>query len=286
MLMVARLAPRQLDEATPRIVEFLNEQIAPDGGACDRSGKSDLYYTAFLLEDFFALKVDPPRERVEPYLRAFGTGADQDLVHQAALVRAWAALGGCDDPSFGQAILENVESHRSEDGGYAAEPGARDGTLYHAFLALGAYQDLGVELPGPERLAESIARLRSRDGGYANALDLPMGTTPSTAAAATVLRNLGMPTPEGLGNWLSSQVHSSGGFLALPEAPIPDLLSTATALHALAALDVPMEPLREHCLDFIDTLWTGRAFVGHWDDDVTDCEYLFYALLALGHLSV
>ena len=28
--------------------------------------------------------------------------------------------------------------------------------------------------------------------------------------------------------------HPMGGFLAAPQAPIPDLLSTATALHALS----------------------------------------------------
>ena len=44
--------------------------------------------------------------------------------------------------------------------------------------------------------------------------------------------------------------------------------------------------MRDRCLDFIDTLWTGRAFCGHWQDDEVDCEYAFYALLALGHLSM
>ena len=39
-------------------------------------------------------------------------------------------------------------------------------------------------------------------------------------------------------------------------------------------------------IDFLDSLWTGKAFVGTWEDDEADCEYVFYALLALGHLSV
>ena len=63
-------------------------------------------------------------------------------------------------------------------------------------------------------------------------------------------------------------------------------MSTATALHALASLDVSFLALRDRCLDFIDSLWTGRGFCGHWQDDEIDCEYLFYALLALGHLSL
>jgi hypothetical protein len=65
---------------------------------------------------------------------------------------------------------------------------------------------------------------------------------------------------------------------------MPDLLSTATALHALALLGVPFEQ-RELCLDFVDTLWTrSGGFYGYWGDDGLDCEYTFYALLALGHL--
>ena len=40
-------------------------------------------------------------------------------------------------------------------------------------------------------------------------------------------------------------------------------------------------------LDFVDSLWSNRgAFHGHWADDDLDVEYCFYALLALGHLSV
>ena len=68
-------------------------------------------------------------------------------------------------------------------------------------------------------------------------------------------------------------------------APVPDLLSTATALHALDAMHVDLKPLAEPCLDFLDSLWTNRGgFCGSWEDDALDCEYTYYALLALGHL--
>ena len=66
------------------------------------------------------------------------------------------------------------------------------------------------------------------------------------------------------------------------------LLSTATALHALACMERPLsEDQRERCLDFVDTLWTAEGgFHGHWADDALDPEYTFYGLLALGHLAV
>jgi len=286
MLQVARLAPNLLHEAAPAVVEFLQGELAEDGGARDRAGKSDLYYTAFRLDGLVALQAELPVEHVVPYLRRFGNGAELDLVHQACLARCWAAVGVTPDDSLVASVLEVVESHRSADGGYGVRVGASDGTVYNAFLSLGAYQDLGRELPEPARLGASLARLRAADGGYADIVGLPAGTTPTTAAAVTLFRHLNVPAPSSVGRWLMSRAHPKGGFLALPQAPIPDLLSTATALHALVSLDVPIEPVRDRCLDFIDSLWTGRGFCGHWQDDELDCEYAFYALLALGHLSL
>jgi hypothetical protein len=55
-------------------------------------------------------------------------------------------------------------------------------------------------------------------------------------AAITLLHQLEMPLNPDAGHWILNQMHPSGGFLAMPMAPIPDLLSTATALHALACL--------------------------------------------------
>jgi hypothetical protein len=108
-----------------------------------------------------------------------------------------------------------------------------------------------------------------------------------TAAAVMLLRALGGAPDPHLGVWLLDRCQSNGGFLAGPAAPIPDLLSTATGLHALAALDVPIAGLREACLDFVDSLWTNRGgFYGSWVDDDIDCEYTYYGLLALGHLRV
>ena len=73
----------------------------------------------------------------------------------------------------------------------------------------------------------------------------------------------------------------------MPGAPIPDLLSTATALHALVGMKASLEPIKEPCLDFVDSLWTSAGgFYGNWADDALDCEYTYYGLLALGHLSL
>ena len=76
-----------------------------------------------------------------------------------------------------------------------------------------------------------------------------------TAGAVVLLNNLHLPINAEVGQWLRARVHAQGGFVAVPDAPIPDLLSPATALHALAALDVRLtEEQTERCLDFVDSL--------------------------------
>jgi hypothetical protein len=287
MLLVARLAPAELGESRDLVVSFIRERLNPDGGFQDRAGLSDLYYTVFGLDALVALRADLPAGPVAAFLTKYGSGDDLDFVHLACLARAWAAvrpqLEGvpCDE------IVERLARYRSRDGGFAPVENAAHGTVYGAFLAAGAHEDLRREVPGAAALLCSIEALRARDGSYANQPGLDTGVTTATAAAALLLRRLGQEVDRNVGVWLLDRCYARGGFFASPGTPVPDLLSTATALHALSALHMPTGGLREPCLDFIDSLWTNRGgFHGTWVDDEPDCEYTFYALLALGHLTV
>jgi prenyltransferase beta subunit len=272
MLRAARLAPSLLREAGPRVVEFLRGQLNDDGGGRDRRGRGDLYYTVFVLDGLTALgaAVDPAPTLA--YVRGFGDGEGLDLVHLACLARCWAALpdGGL-DAETATGILRRI--------------GGEHGTVYDCFLALGAYQDLNCEPPHTDRIARCVEAAGSSDGAYGNTPGARHGTTTNTAAAVLVLHALGLSVAGTVAEWLLHRCDETGGFRAGPTAPTPDLLSTATALHALATLDVPLASIKERCLDYLDTLWTGRAFHGHWADEVEDAEYTFYGLLALGHLS-
>ncbi len=289
MLQVARVAPKALGESAALVREFFLRQFAENGGGVDRDGRADLYYTIFSLAGLQALQTDAPVEKVEAFLRAFGEGDALDFVHLGALARCWAVVG-LEEMSAGLAevLLARIEGFRSRDGGYDSDADAAHGNAYGCFVALGAYQDLRHEMPGPMRMVQCLKFLETPDGAWANARGLATGSTNATAAAVAVLHQLGMPMNAGVADWLLARTHPQGGFLAMPDAPIPDLLSTATALHALACLEreIPA-PIRERCLDFIDTLWSAEGgFHGHWADDHLDAEYTFYGLLALGHLSV
>ena len=282
MLQVARLAPKLLGDSTPLVEQFIRSQQNSDGAFRDLNGVSDLYYTVFGLESLVALRVASPR--VATYLNSLAPD-DLDFIHLCCFARALASLDG-PIPSP-ERLARGIESYRTPDGGYNVLPGAKQGTVYASFLALGAYQDLKAEMPDAARMLTALDALRTPDGAWANDSSLPIGSTNATAAAVAILRNLGRPAPEEAGGWLLARVHAEGGFLAAPNAPLPDLLSTATALHALAGMQVPLDAIEEKCLNFVDSLWTNEgSFYGTWMETQLDCEYTYYGLLALGHLSL
>jgi prenyltransferase beta subunit len=251
MLQVARLAPSLLQDASSPVAEYFLSQFNDDGAAMDRAGQSDLYYTVFALEGLIALQRDFP-PHVQRFLESLGDGDDLDLVHLCCLARCWAAL-----KRPAPDLATRIEALWDRD------------NVYHSFLAWGALQDLG----------RTLAPFPVQDTS-------PARTTPTTAATVTLLRQMQSPVPANTVQWLLARAHPEGGFCASEAAPMPDLLSTATALHALSGQKVSVAHLKEQTLDFLDTLWTGKAFCGTWADDEPDCEYTYYGLLAMGHLSL
>jgi prenyltransferase beta subunit len=295
MLQVARLARRTLGDSAALVTGFLESLALPGGGYRDRGGRADLYYTAFAVDALAALDAAPVGDRaaeVRRFLAGFGSGDGLDFVHRCCLARVWAAQGpGAIDVSLQSALLAGIARHRAADGGYNSRAGAARGTAYGCFLAVNARSDLGCPVGEGGAEAEGIVAclesLRSADGGWSNAGDQAQGSTTATAAAIATLRGLGRSVPPQAGAWLLARRHPAGGFTAAADAPIPDLLSTAVALHALDALDVPWREHRDSVLDFLDTLWTSEgAFHGSWADDEPDAEYTYYGLVALGHASV
>jgi len=269
MLQVARLAPMTLGDSADLVVQFVESKMHASGAFVDRADAPDLYYTVFGLGCLTALQRDPPRKRVAAYLATFGDGDGLDLIHRCCLARCWAEIG--ERPPRG--LVEHVTQH---------EPSS----AYEAFMLLGARQDAGVDPPACEALIDALA---TGDGGYANDAAMKIANTPATAAAVTVRHALGLSNSPRSATWLLERCHADGGFFAMDGAPMPDLLSTAVALHALSAMHADINAVREPCLGFIDTLWSPRgAFYGNWaeEDEALDVEYTWYALLALGHLSV
>ncbi len=273
MLRVAGRARHLLNDSGASVIRFVRSRFQDGGGFRGRGRQSDLYYTVFAMESLLALRAELPVKDIEAYLLSFQGGESLDLVHLACLGRCWADLPGKEPPGLLRAaILARIESCRLRGGGYGNRPEEETGSVYHGFLAKGAYQDLCGSLPNATALARWVK---------------PADTdpTPLMAGAVILLEELGAEVPDVSKEWLLSRHHERGGFFVNPAVPIPDLLSTATALHALAGMGVSLETVRTPCLEFVHSLQSGEGgFQGMGADRVVDCEYTYYGLLALGHL--
>ena len=289
MLQVARLAPKLLGSATENIEAFIRSLQADNGGFCNRVGEPDLYYTIFGVGCLQALQAEVDLEKHRNYLDTLPFPEELDFVHLASLARAWTILPEGAPPALRDQILANLEAYRAADGGYHnAVKEAPAGTAYGGFLALGTYQDLGVPMPAQDLFTQALLNLILPDGSFANGKGISAGLTTTTAGAVAVLNNLGQPVPASTQDWILSRFYPiDGGFFAAEEAPVPDLLSTATALHALATLQADLSRIKEPTLDYLDTLWSSKGgFHGNWTDEALDAEYTYYGLLSLGHLAI
>ncbi|MBW8015754.1 MAG: hypothetical protein FVQ82_06175 [Planctomycetes bacterium] len=273
-----------LGESTGLVAEFLKSQVNPDGGFRGRSSESDLYYTMFGVEAMTAVSPGFSCEPAVNFLRRFkGTLDKMEMVDLACYLRCMADVS--DSFSFNEA-WRLMEVFSTPDGGYNVDRSAERGTAYGCFLALGAFQDSGLEVRRCDRLVDCLNSLKTESGGYSNEYGITAGSTPATAAAVSALYFLGGEIGDDTVDWMLSRVSPEGGFLAMENAPITDLLSTATGLYALRLAGADISDLRERCLDFVDSLWDGKGgFCGNSLDKVCDCEYTFYGLLALGLLN-
>ena len=282
-----------LGDSTDAVRQFFCRHVCDDGGFEGRDGHSDLYYTVFGLEASMAFDARIPYELVADYLGRFGVGHRLDLVHLASLIRCRANmadhLGTQIDRDIRETMTVRLMQFQCADGGFSTSVGAARGHVYGSFLALGACQDLQIDDLAPDALVASVQSLQMPDGGYSNEPTMNVSATAATAAAITILHYLQRPIPESAIQWLLARAAASGGFAALPlpaDFTVPDLLSTATALHALTLAGMSPETLKEPNLDYLDSLWnTCGGFHGHPADDVLDCEYTYYGLLTLGALA-
>ena len=284
MLQVARLSPILLHESADLVHSFLISKQNDDGGFQGRTPDSDLYYTLFGTEALLALQ--QPLNNLESYLDSVDPNTCTDLVDLACYARLHAALKQSIPDEKRQQFEHQLSLLTADHGGYGNTQDNRVTTAYTLFLSAGLLQDSGNHdsLDNLET-APALERLKSKDGGYNNSPRMPQGSSPATAAALTIQAELSAPIDQEASLWLQKRHYPRGGFFAAAATPVPDLLTTAVSLHALASINVDLSPFKEPCLDFMDSLWDSKgSFYGNWTESDLDTEYTWYALLALGHL--
>lgn len=256
------------------IVGFLLSQRTERGAYVNKQGEEDLYYTTFgwLLESALGLRQDA--EAMERYLAEVDLES-LDLVHYAAAVRCRLLQRGAKGrlsllwQALQRTPTRELESFRSVPNNDREAP-------YTQFIWMSLCEDTRNDYQ-----PAALDAYRTSDGGYANVKGGKEMATNATAAALMVVGQSEGYDAARVSPLLEAQ-EPSGGFRATSVAPIPDLLSTATALFVLNCYGV--RP-RYEAADFVEAHWLeSGGFAATLLDEKSDVEYLFYGLLALGTL--
>jgi prenyltransferase beta subunit len=286
MVQVIQLAPEVLGESAELVRAFVLKQIHREGGFCDRNHQSDLYYSVFGIELTQALKINWDSALTLRWLLSFESKLEElDLVHLSSWFRCMANLNPdyLKQPHLTVYWQDLLERFRHSEGGYCASHHLNHPNLYSALLSAASYQEWNAIPPDWPSLLSYIDGLQHREGGWKNDGINPLPAVPATSAVISLYNSFNLEPPEESLQWLKKQY--MGSFKAFEQAPIPDLLSTAVALHALHTEDLFLNEHSEVLLDYIDSLWTNKGgFHGHWADHDLDVEYTYYGMLALGHL--
>ncbi len=292
MINAASNARTMLGNSVSLVIDYVKNQQNPDGGFKGRSDSSDLYYTMFGIDCLNALD-SKPNIPLNDYVKSYESLSSLDFIHICSYIQLVSSLTkfnlnlkDFENPDNKEYFRKKIECYRSLDGGYNVIKNSKIGSVYGCFLAVSAYEELNLPIPNVDGILQCLNKLKTKDGGFTNEFGLPDGITTATSAALILLKRYNQQIPTESVDWLLNTLHLSGGFLAFQNAPIPDLLSTATALHCLSEIGYDLSNLNDKCLDFLDTLWSAEgAFYGNWADNKADIEYTFYGLLSIGNLS-
>jgi prenyltransferase beta subunit len=269
-------------EAIRRIVGFVESQQTEEDAFSDKGGKSDLYYSSFgwMLSYLLDIKkIDT--KKMDLYLSQQDTDA-LDLTHYAAYMRCLMIKRLMRGGKIGLLVRSLFATNIRALNSFESVPHNDVRSPYTRFIWLSLLEDAGQQIKGKKEIVNSWVDYRLSGGGYTNIKD---GLTATTNATVAALATKGQLTGYNINDdvrYLRDRQNDSGGFTAAEASPIPDLLSTATALFMLNCYDIrPNYSAR----DFVEAHWLDSGgFAATLLDDRSDVEYTFYGLLALGSL--
>ncbi len=285
MIDALKNAPLLMNDGAKSVSKFLLSCRTDDGGFHSRDSRSDLYYTFFASEALSALNIDFDKKTFKSYLNQFIAEKPKDMVHFSALIRCLANFFPKTLLSLKDQFSLHLLSFKAKDYAFANFPNSSSATAYATFLAVGAHQDLNIPLKNKKQIINTILNLKNSDHGFANDKIFQVSTTAATAAALMTLKALNAKTQSPSLDWLKQRLTKKGGFEPAPNINLPDILSTAAAVHTLTCYGLDLSDQTKKISDFVNKLQTKKGgFIGSENDSLPDCEYTYYAMLILTDL--
>jgi len=294
-----RVTPQRREELRAYFLAALDQ----DGGFRGREvhgqkGRGDLYYSGFALRALFLLGLLDDKNILPHIVRFLDEQGHRNdltpvemlswmfcatLVHavQEDTVQGDTLHGGGLLPEQTARFLHRWEDFRREDGCFAASEKSAVSSTYTTFLTAIFYELLGE----PERTlsipVEPILERCRPDGGF---VELPplkhSGVNPTAAAVGLLtLREVPLPEREQTVGFLCRCQHPVGGFRAHARIPLPDLLSSFSAVTALMDMDAADHVNRSALRNFVTGLRSpDGGYFGMLPDQQSDVEYTFYGM--------
>ena len=266
------------DEAQLKIASFLKSQMTEDGAFMDKNGNSDLYYTVFGLMLAYVFNLNINTKQCEQWLNKQNDKLS-DLVYYSAYIRSRMLCKLFKSGKLKFALAHFFKTKQTLPN-FTVYPHDDKFSPYSQFLALALREDSGITTANHQEIQTNLSEYCVETGGYCNIRGGKTATTNATVAALAVKGQLSGYQINNDVDYLRFSQDESGGFFANRSAPVPDLLSTATALFMLKCHGVSP---RINPDNFIDAHWLpSGGFCATLLDEACDVEYTFYGLLALG----
>lgn len=293
------------------IRQFIKHTQSEEGGFKDKAGKSDIYYSVFGYSLSFLFEIDLNYEVEKKYLVSI-SNSNLDFVHAISFLRCVFLLEVINYSSknpriskifsgssfITEQITQNItekikkeysqvfariEMFKSGDGGFNQNKiNAEFSTVYANFLGWTFLKDIESKLD-EYNLANLLHQFSLPSGGYVNEIGTNSVLTTTTSAAIIMKYLIHNEVEEKAMHWLYNQQNNLGGFVAGNQLSIADILSTSSAVLALSVTNNMDLFDWQKCIQFIDMHWDkSGGFIGSISDSNPDCEYTFYALMALG----
>jgi hypothetical protein len=270
-------------EAIVKVADFVKSQRSDNMAFIDKSGKPDIYYSAFGWLLSYVLDIKLNKKLMKAWLDTIDV-SQLELVHYSAYVRCKMIRNLSPIALFQPILFQTMLSLKKA----SHLPIALQRTIiseefeltpYNQFLILSLKEDLGMRKFEWHK-EKSLNKYHLAQGGYSNDSKALTSSTNATVAALLVK---GQSDGYKINNdvmALREQQDVTGGYRAAEASPFPDILSTATALFALKCYNLkPKYDVR----DFIEAHWLDNGgFAATLADEQSDTEYTFYGLLALG----